>query len=774
LFAISNFDKLFMMPRRIRPTWFVLLLLSSAAFLAPSLGTAAFHLAAVFTGEASIEGRYYLELSVSPPVAMPGQTMALSLRLLNQAGAGGTPHISVHLPEGLAVDQQDLPPGTTLNLQTNDVEWYPIFSAVGEIQQVDVNLRVGSADMTRPGKSITVLLRDGEEQLEASLDLWTGIPPRINGMLHPPQVAVGQPVQLRADVEGSGPLEQMWDLGDGRRVEVNDPLVVYPAAGIYLVTVSAANPLTSVTLSKPVTVVPHPAAQFTVDDFSPGIGQPLNFLSLSGGQPPLSYSWDFGDGAVAGTADPAHQYEAPGVYQVHLTVENEFGRSEAYWPVTVGAPPVADMVIGDVIPAGQPLPGQAFGDDSVRLFLWNMGDGRTHEGSQIEHIYGRMGEFYVSLTASNDFGDTQVGRWVHVDPGHPLVYLPVVARADPSGELGSDQPGDPFAIELEPVELDETFVLEPIEAPDGASPADQLFLYINEARRLFDLPPLLQAGELNQAAQQHARDMAAHQYAAHVGSDGSFPAERLIWFRYGGGYAGEATAWGFQYPYQAVEFWVNSPGHRRIILNRYATQVGVAFTVDYNAPNVWYWTAEFGTTNAAATLPVLRLNEPLPDDPESLLVPLITDEVAYSWNWPVPLDGGQRFVVYLVVNGRPMPIAVLSQPWLGARYQAEAAAYPMALGYQDEEVSLMWQVKLESESRQVLAQSELRTIRFAPDPDLPVPTPVASPTPLATPTPAPTQTPAPTPEAGLPAPTQPPVPTPPILITATPAPTAQP
>ena len=63
---------------------------------------------------------------------------------------------------------------------------------------------------------------------------------------------------------------------------------------------------------------------------------------------------------------------------------------------------------------------------------------------------------------------------------------------------------------------------------------------------------------------------------------------------YAGSYAGEATAWGYDDPVPVVEFWVNSPGHRGIILNPEATEVGLGFAVNFNASSVWYWTVEFG------------------------------------------------------------------------------------------------------------------------------------------------------------------------------------
>ncbi len=51
----------------------------------------------------------------------------------------------------------------------------------------------------------------------------------------------------------------------------------------------------------------------------------------------LSYNWNFGDGAMATTANPSHQYTTDGQYDVTLTVTDQFGSAATYnLSVTVG------------------------------------------------------------------------------------------------------------------------------------------------------------------------------------------------------------------------------------------------------------------------------------------------------------------------------------------------------------------------------------------------------------------------------------------------------
>jgi uncharacterized protein YkwD len=585
------------------------------------------------------------------------------------------------------------------------------------------------------------------------------VPPQVNNIISPPQVAVGQPFQLRVVAAGSGPFTQVWHLGDGRRVETNDPVVLFSAAGIYEVQVELSNPLGTAVQRHTISVVPHPAAQFSVSDATAGVGQIITFINQSGGAGPLTYNWDFGDGQTAVEATPNHQYGVPGTYLVHLTVQNAFGQSEAYWPITVGLPPTVDMILPERIPAGETFTVQGFGDASITRFEWSMGDGHSLDGPIVEHSYGRLGELYVTLVASNEFGSTQIGRWLTVDPGVLHLYLPLVLNL-----LGQDTaavPENPVGIDLPDVALDELFILRPMAVPPGSNQAEQLLLYINEARRQFDLAPLNVVPQLNSAAQEHASDMARFAYTAHAGADGSTPAERLIQFGYGAGYAGEATAWGFEYPHQAVEFWVNSPAHRRIILNAAATDIGVGYSIDFNAPSVWYWTAEFGNQFAAPDGPALRVQEPAAE-----LEAMVTSLVTFSWNWPAPLAPGEQFVLYLQTNRGDFSVATVTQPTLGTRYAVQLAANDLTSGNARLQVkpgNYSWQLRLENGG--TIVQSEARPITFTIDPDAPLPTP----TPTAVfPTPSPTITPTPTavPPQNTPLP---PTPTaPPPLITATP------
>ncbi|MCB8926426.1 MAG: PKD domain-containing protein [Ardenticatenaceae bacterium] len=712
-------------------------------------------------GEAHIYGNLQLDLLLSAPAGQPGDTVDLTITLTNYGQSTISPAIALQLPPGVRPDTRLFPAGLSLNIQAGTLDWLPVALANGGVNSFTLPLRLETADINQPTKEIRATLRHNELEETAAAAIWIGVPPQVSSVTSPPQVAVGQPFQLRAVAAGSGPFTQVWFLGDGRRVETNDPVVLFSAAGIYDVRVEVSNSVGTAVQQHTISVVPHPAAQFAVSDATASVGQTITFINQSGGAGPLTYSWNFGDGNASAEATPNHTYASPGTYMVHLTVQNAFGQSEAYWPVTVGLPPTADLIVPERVKAGETFQVQGFGDASITRFEWSMGDGQSLQGPQVTHSYNRTGEMYVTLVASNEFGSTQIGRWLTVDPGTLRLYLPLILNL--LGQGAEAVPETAVNPDLPDVALDELFILRPMAVPPGSTPAEQLLLYINEARRQFELAPLNLVPQLSAAAQEHTIDMARFAYTGHTGADGSTPAERLLQFGYGAGYAGEATAWGFEYPHQAVEFWVNSPAHRRIILNANATDVGVGYSLDFNAPSVWYWTAEFGNQFAAADAPILRVQEPAAD-----LEAMVTSLVTFGWNWPTPLADGERFVLYLQTNRGDFPVATVTEPTLGTRYSVQLAANELTSGNARLQVNpghYSWQLRLENGG--TLTQSEPRPITFTIDPDAPTPTPTVTTTAVSpTPSPEPTATPTAVPPQSTP---RPPTPTlPPPLVTATP------
>ena len=109
-------------------------------------------------------------------------------------------------------------------------------------------------------------------------------------------------------------------------------------------------------------------------------------------------------------------------------------------------------------------------------------------------------------------------------------------------------------------------------------------------------PPLRWNLALGDAALAHSRDMATRRYFSHRAGDGSQAAERAARAGYNWRRVGENIAFGQRSPREAVEGWLDSPGHCANIMNRDFTEMGAAYGVTpQRQTGIIYWTQVFGT-----------------------------------------------------------------------------------------------------------------------------------------------------------------------------------
>ncbi|MFD8080341.1 PKD domain-containing protein, partial [Kitasatospora sp. NPDC059722] len=122
---------------------------------------------------------------------------------------------------------------------------------------------------------------------------------------------------------GTAPYAYSWNFGDGSAASTaQNPSHTYATAGTYTATLTvtdAANPAhtATATVTTTVSAVGNPLAATAAG--TPTSGQvPLNVAftgTATGGTPAYAYSWNFGDGSAASTAqNPSHTYATAGTY----------------------------------------------------------------------------------------------------------------------------------------------------------------------------------------------------------------------------------------------------------------------------------------------------------------------------------------------------------------------------------------------------------------------------------------------------------------------------
>ncbi len=119
---------------------------------------------------------------------------------------------------------------------------------------------------------------------------------------------------------------------------------------------------------------------------------------------------------------------------------------------------------------------------------------------------------------------------------------------------------------------------------------------INAVRAEHDLPALIINPNLSQAAQSHSVDMAQNGCFSHTGClDGSSVGDRETASGYTWCRCGEIIAAGYMDADAVVEAWMNSDGHRAIILNTAYVDFGAGWAYESGSLYGTYWTIDFGT-----------------------------------------------------------------------------------------------------------------------------------------------------------------------------------
>lgn len=209
----------------------------------------------------------------------------------------------------------------------------------------------------------------------------------------------------------------------------------------------------------------------------------------------------------------------------------------------------------------------------------------------------------------------RLGRTVNrILAGRPAVWLLVLLLlmlgvAPSWGEEGTGTPlalgyinsdGETGLVEFVAAEpLQEDLVAATALGVPAEPPAHQLVRLTNVERANNGLPPLKAASELMQAAQYHSDWMASHNCFAHKCAGEADWDTRIANAGYVNAQAlGENIAAGYGSANDAVQAWMNSPGHRANMLSADFREAGGGYAYCAACMYHRYWTMDFGARNA--------------------------------------------------------------------------------------------------------------------------------------------------------------------------------
>ncbi|MBK8433383.1 MAG: PKD domain-containing protein [Chloroflexi bacterium] len=258
------------------------------------------------------------------------------------------------------------------------------------------------------------------------------IPKAYNSFTHSGPIELGETAVFTSSVAGQAPFTYTWDFGDGVGTDtVPNPSYQYPNSGTFTVTLTttgANGESATTTQTILVEALVAPTASFTDNGPYVAVGAEATFTNTSIGA--SSYLWDFGDGNSSTAPNPTHVYDAPASYTVTMTATNVIGNDTAETVLQVGFAPQAGFshdalaTVGEVVQ----FTNESTGSDDLE-YLWDFGDGFTSTAANPSHTYTTTGEYDVTLTTSNNWGEDStmvllvvgVGPTAAITPNGPAV-----------------------------------------------------------------------------------------------------------------------------------------------------------------------------------------------------------------------------------------------------------------------------------------------------------------------------------------------------------------
>lgn len=239
-----------------------------------------------------------------------------------------------------------------------------------------------------------------------------------------------------SDPDGGTITAYAWNFGDGGTSTQANPTHAYAGNGTFNVTLKITDDRGGThTASKSVTVRKNvaPIAAFEYDCDALACTFDSAASSDSDGTIELR-GWDFGDGGVSTAANPSHTFDAPGEYQVKLTVTDDDGATHSTTETTVVnmAPPNVDPVAQFVanctdLSCSFNAGTSADEDGTIASYRWDFDDNTAAgSGETTTHTYASAGGYDVTLTVTDNDGGTN------------SVTKTVTATAPPAGPIAQD------------------------------------------------------------------------------------------------------------------------------------------------------------------------------------------------------------------------------------------------------------------------------------------------------------------------------------------------
>ncbi len=159
----------------------------------------------------------------------------------------------------------------------------------------------------------------------------------------------------------------------------------------------------------------------------------------------LSFHWSISDGSELNSKEATLSFDAPGDYDVTLTVDDGEGVENSIQSykrsIHINAPPVPLITAADHSTSAQQIISaeESYDDDQdVLKYSWDFGDGSTGNGKSVKHMFQKSGRYTITLTVDDGQKQTNsVQSTTHllVINKYPVARFSIPAKWEPQKPL---------------------------------------------------------------------------------------------------------------------------------------------------------------------------------------------------------------------------------------------------------------------------------------------------------------------------------------------------
>jgi PKD repeat protein len=226
----------------------------------------------------------------------------------------------------------------------------------------------------------------------------------------PTTIVAGETVIFDGSASGGAtPYSWSWNFGGDGTSTLEDPTHTFNTPGSYNCVLTVTDACSN-TDTDSVTIQVNPALGCEAGGpYSGTICSAVSFSgSASGGHPPYSYDWTFGDGGTGSGQNPTHLYASDGSYTATLTVtDSQLDTAVDTAPVTISTSSVAAEAGGPysgTICDPISFSGGVAGGCPPYTYSWDFGDGGSSTLQNPTYQYTSDGSYTATFTVIDDKG----------------------------------------------------------------------------------------------------------------------------------------------------------------------------------------------------------------------------------------------------------------------------------------------------------------------------------------------------------------------------------